>query len=113
MYKKDSQVLVGYLVDYMCGKNMAMSDVKKSDAKAARHTRECALDEACASNGYGLVTGGKFYKFDTTGNVKANQFLRTTKKENNILVQVAGKINKEIFFVTSIKDAMVSQRKGK
>jgi len=59
--------MVGYLVDHNCGKRMVMNDVKKSDVKAARHTKDCALEETCKASGYGIVTGGKFYEFDDAG----------------------------------------------
>jgi hypothetical protein len=35
-----SHSMAGYLVDYTCGKGMVMGDVKKSDAKGARHTKD-------------------------------------------------------------------------
>jgi uncharacterized protein YxeA len=96
--------MVGYLVDQMCGKKMVMVDTKKSDAKAARHTKDCALEEACSAEGYGLVTGGKFYKFDISGDIKAKEYLRVTQKENNIKVEVVGIMNDEQLIVESIKD---------
>ena len=96
--------MAGYLVDKMCGEKMVMADVKKSDAKAARHTKDCALDETCSAEGYGLVTGGKFYKFDTSGDIKAKEYLKSTEKENNIKVEVTGTMNNEKLIVESIKD---------
>jgi hypothetical protein len=105
--KKNSamfRVMAGYLVDQMCGKRMVMDDSKKSDAKASRHTKECALDENCKANGYGLVSGGRFYKFDTAGDKKAEEFLRSTKKETDIKVSVAGVWEGENINVESIKD---------
>jgi len=99
-----SHSTVGYLVDQMCGKKMVMVDVKRSDAKAARHTKDCALEEACSAEGYGLVTGGKFYKFDTSGDIKAKQYLSAITKENNIKVEVRGTMNNEKLVVESIND---------
>jgi hypothetical protein len=103
--KKGVQVIVGYLVDYMCGKHMVMNNVKKSDAKAAKHTIECALDEVCAAKGYGLVTGGKFYKFDASGDKKAAIYLNATKREDNIRVEVLGVMDGDKMSIRSIKDA--------
>ena len=100
----NSRSLVGYLVDRNCAKGMVMDDVKKSDAKAAKHTKDCSLDEACKANGYGIVTGGKFYKFDSAGDKKAVDYLNATKKEDNIKVEVVGRIDGTIFTVESIKD---------
>jgi hypothetical protein len=96
--------ITGYLVDKMCGEKMIMTDVKKSDAKAARHTKDCALDEACSAEGYGLVTGGKFYKFDVSGDIKAKEYLKATLKENNIKVEVIGTMNGEKLIVTAINE---------
>ena len=83
---------------------MIMADIKKSNDKAARHTKGCALEEACSAEGYGLVTGGKFYKFDAAGDIKAKQYLKATKKEDNIKVEVIGTMNDEQLVVESIKD---------
>ena len=109
---KHSRSMVGFLVDQNCGKGMVMDDVKKSDAKAARHTKECALDEACSAAGYGLVTGGKFYKFDTLGNRKAKEYLTATTKENNIKVEVIATMNGGELVVDSIKDIKSSGKKS-
>jgi hypothetical protein len=107
-----SHIMIGYLVDQMCGKRMVMDDVKKSDAKAAKHTKDCALDETCKANGYGIVTGGKFYKFDDDGNKKAVDYLSATKKEDNIKVEVAGMMDGDHMNVESIKDLPSKGKKG-
>jgi ABC-type branched-subunit amino acid transport system substrate-binding protein len=106
-----SHSIVGYVVDKMCGEKMVMADVKKSDAKAARHTKDCALDEACSAEGYGLVTGGKFYKFDASGDIKGKEYLNATKKENNIKVEVIGTMNDEKLAVESINDFKSTPKK--
>jgi hypothetical protein len=97
-------VMTGYIVDQMCGKGMVMEDIKRSDAKAAKHTKECALDEACAARGYGLVSGGRFYTFDEQGNKKAAAYLHATKKEDNILVEVKGMIEGGSIKVAAVRD---------
>jgi hypothetical protein len=107
-----SHEMIGYLVDQMCGKKMVMDDVKKSDAKAAKHTKDCALDEACKANGYGIVTGGKFYKFDDDGNKKAVDYLNATKKEDHIKVEVAGMMDGDRMHVESVKDLPSKGKKG-
>ena len=106
-----SHSMIGYLVDQNCGKRMVMDDVKKSDAKAAKHTKDCALEETCKANGYGIVTGGKFYKFDNDGNKKAAQYLNATKKENNLKVEVAGVMDGDKMKVESIKDFKSTEKK--
>ena len=95
---------VGYLVDKMCAKGMVMDDIKKSDTKAAKHTRECALEEACSAEGYGLVKGGKFYKFNEAGDVQAKKFLQATKREDNIKVKIIGAWDGNILSIDSIKE---------
>jgi hypothetical protein len=105
-----SHSMVGYLVDQNCAKGMVMDDVKKSDAKAAKHTKECSLDDACKANGYGIVTGGKLYKFDDAGNKKAADYLNTTKKEDNIKVIVTGTMDGDKIKVESIKDFKSSKK---
>ena len=99
-----SHSMVGYLVDHNCGKRMVMNDVKKSDVKAARHTKDCALEETCKASGYGIVTGGKFYEFDDAGNKKAADYLIATKKEDNIKVEVTCMMEGDKLHVESIKD---------
>ena len=104
--------MIGYLVDQNCGKRMVMDDVKKSDAKAARHTKDCALEETCKASGFGIVTGGKFYRFDDAGNKKAFDYLSTTRKEDNIKVEVAGTMEGNKINVESIKDFKFTGKKG-
>ena len=106
-----SHSMVGYLVDQMCGEKMVMADVKKSDAKAARHKKDCALEETCSAEGYGLVTGGTFYKFDVSGDIKAKEYLKATKKENNIKVEVIGTMNDNKLTVETIKDFTPTAKK--
>ena len=108
-----SRSMAGYLVDKNCGKRMIMVDVKKSDAKAAKHTKDCALDETCKANGYGIVTGGKFYGFDDAGNRKAFDYLSATKKEDNLKVEVAGIMDGDTMKVESIKDFKSPVKKSK
>jgi hypothetical protein len=106
-YSKETQksrTMIGYLVDQTCAKRMVMNDIKKSNAKAEHHTKDCALDEHCSVNGYGLVTDGKFFKFDTTGDILAKEFLKATLKEDNIKVKVLGTLDGEKLNVQSIKD---------
>jgi hypothetical protein len=107
-----SHSMVGYLVDHNCAKKMVMDDVKKSDAKAARHTKDCALDETCRASGLGIVTDGKFYSFDNAGNKKAFDYLNATKKEDNIKVEVVGTMDGDKMNVESIKDIKSTGKKG-
>jgi hypothetical protein len=99
-----SHSMVGYLVDQNCGKRMVMDDVKKSDAKAAKHTKDCSLDESCKASGFGLVAGGKFFKFDDAGDKKAVDYLIASKKEDNFKVEVTCTMDGEKMKVESIKN---------
>lgn len=97
-------VLHGYVVDQMCAKAMA----KKSDPmqRAARHTRECALEEACAASGYGLFYGnGKWVKFDANGDKLAQTMFEKSEKNNEFLVDVKGEVSGETFKVASLTEA--------
>jgi hypothetical protein len=106
-----SHTMIGYLVDQACGSKMVMKDIKKSNAKAARHTRDCALQTTCRESGYGLVSGGKFYKFDEKGDKQALEFLENSKKENNIKVKVNGAMEGNKIAVASIMDYKVEKKK--
>jgi hypothetical protein len=91
----------GYLLDQMCG-----ADVKDT-AKAAEHTKECALMDHCVAAGYGIFAEGKFIKFDALGNKKAKAFLENSKKEKGILVVVEGNLNGDVLTVSAIKEKVV------
>ena len=91
-------VFAGYLMDQMCG-----ADVKDT-AKAAEHTKECALMDHCVTAGYGIFAEGKFIKFDIDGNKKAKTFFENSKKEKDIQVIVEGTLNGDILTVMSIKE---------
>lgn len=88
----------GYLLDQMCG-----TDVKDT-AKAAEHTKECALMDHCVAAGYGIFAEGKFIKFDVLGNKKAKAFLESSKKEKGILVIAEGTLNGDVLTVSAIKE---------
>ncbi len=106
-----SHEMTGYLVDQMCGKKKVMKDVKKSNAKAARHTKDCAFQDMCKESGYGLVSGGKFYKFDEKGDKEAVAYLNNSKKENNFKVEVKGTMEGDKLAVSSIADYKAAKKK--
>jgi hypothetical protein len=106
-----SHTMIGYLVDEACGSKMVMKDVKKSNAKAARHTRDCALQTTCRESGYGLVSGGKFYPFDEKGNKEALEFLENSKKENDLKVKVNGTMEGDKIAVASIMNYKTEKKK--
>ena len=91
-------VFAGYLMDQMCG-----ADVKDA-AKAAEHTKECALMDHCVTAGYGIFAEGKFIKFDTGGNKRAKTLFENSKKEKDIQVIVEGTLNGDTLTVMAIKE---------
>ncbi|OGU31921.1 MAG: hypothetical protein A2X67_10525 [Ignavibacteria bacterium GWA2_55_11] len=92
----------GYLADAKCGSKMAGD---KGEAKAKRHTVDCALMDDCKASGYGLVTGGKYVKFTKDADTKAVAFLEKAEMESDIYVKVTGKMEGEQLVVTSIEAA--------
>lgn len=102
--KSKGAALQGYVVDQMCAKSMA----KKSDpmTRAAKHTKECALEEACAASGYGLFYGdGKWVKFDENGDKMALEMFEKSKKGNDFKADVTGEMKGDVFLVASLKEA--------
>ena len=93
----------GYLVDAMCGKKMALKD--KPMEKAAAHTKDCAMNDACAASGFGVLSDGKYYKFDTDGSAKAKQVLEQSSREDNLYVQVTGTVQDSTMTVATISEA--------
>ncbi|HTP80162.1 MAG TPA: hypothetical protein VMM57_07140 [Bacteroidota bacterium] len=106
-------VMRGYLVDMMCGKRMGNGDVEKSNAKAAKHTTKCALDDACAESGYGLVYDGKWSKFDDAGDKLAAAWLAKTTLKDNLLVDVTCTMDGDMMKVSAIKPATVKKDNSK
>lgn len=106
--------LHGYVVDQMCAKSMA----KKGNVmqKAAKHTKECALEEACASSGFGLFyDDGKWVKFDEKGDKLALAMLEKSKKENDFMADVVGEVKDGKMMVASVTESMMTheEMKGK
>lgn len=90
--------LTGHLVDQMCGAEV------KDAAKAAEHSKECALMDHCASSGYGIFADGKYVKFDTEGSKKAKALVEKTKKDKDIVVVADGTLKNDTLSVASLKE---------
>ena len=101
------QTVKGYIVDVMCGGDMTGSDAM---AKAAKHERTCALKGSCAESGFGVMSDGKFYKFDDNGNTKAKSLLESSKKKSAPMAEVTGTIDGDKLAVSSMKE--VKSMKG-
>jgi hypothetical protein len=90
--------LTGHLIDQMCGAEL------KDAAKAADHSKECALMDHCASSGFGIFANGKYVKFDAEGSKKAKLLVEKTKKEKDIAVVAEGTISGDTLTVASLKE---------
>ncbi len=105
--KAKGTTLHGYVVDQMCAKSMA----KKSNPMelAAKHTKECALEEACAASGYGLFyENGKWVKFDENGDKLAKKMIEKSKKEKDFMADVTGEMKGDKFVVASIVESKMT-----
>lgn len=103
--------LKGYVVDQMCAKGMA----KKADpmAKAASHTKECALEESCSASGYGIFSDGKWYQFDKEGSLKAKSLIEQEKREKGLAFEVSGTLDGNVLTVASIKETTIAAKTEK
>ena len=109
---KSSQSVSGYLVDKMCAQKMTKLDEAKATEKAMNHTKDCALEDMCKDDGYGLVSNGKFIKFDANGDKLALAYFDKSKKDKNFLVDVAGTMDGDILKVESINDTQEKAEKS-
>ncbi len=82
---------VGVLIDAACGNRLA-----GSSEEAKGHEVACSLKEACASSGYGVITGGKFYKFDEMGDRLAAAILKASNRKANLRVRVDAHFDGEV-----------------
>jgi hypothetical protein len=99
----------GILMDEMCSSKAEVRIVSGPRLEggmivAEAHTRQCALMPACEKSGYGVFTyDQKFLKFDTAGSRKALAALKSSKKEDDLKVEVTGEIQGDTIKVTSLK----------
>ena len=107
--KPKAHTMKGYLVDKMCATSMAKKPHDEAMAKAAKHTKSCALEESCLDSGFGLMSDGKWYKFDDAGDKKAEAWLKKTDKKSDLYVEVTGTHDGDIFKVTSLKEAKIKK----
>jgi len=90
----------GILVEVACSAKI----IKEGQAAAKAHTRECALMEQSVKSGYGVYTAeGKYIVFDATGNEMAVAALKKSKKTDNLMVKVSGKLTGELIEVKKLK----------
>lgn len=101
---KGTHTMTGYLIDKMCGVKMAKLDAEKAEQKGMKHSKDCALEDACKESGFGILSQGKFTKFDENGDKMAADYLNNSKKEKEFLVDVRGSMDGDLMKVESIKD---------
>jgi hypothetical protein len=103
--KKETHTMKGYLIDKMCGSGMAKKAPDQAMASAAKHTKDCAMEEGCAASGYGLMMDGTWAAFDEAGSKKAAEYLKKTKAKDHLYIAVSGTMEGEMIKVSSIKSA--------
>ena len=92
----------GYVVDAMCAKTILKKD--NIMERAAKHTKDCALEDACASTGYGLFFENKYYKFDEAGDKMAKDAIETSTKVRDLMFDVTGKMDGDKIMVASLSE---------
>ena len=97
-----SVTMQGYVVDASCAKRMAGKETTMK--KAAAHTQDCALGKDCAASGYGVFSGGKYYKFDAAGDKKAKEMIEKSSRESGLAFEVKGKLSGDKLTVASLKE---------
>lgn len=72
---------------------------------AYTHDKKCLLMPSCQRTGYGVFTyeSNKFLAFDAAGNQKALALIQSSKKDDDMRVEVAGEIDGDKMKVTSLK----------
>lgn len=86
----------GILVDAQCG-----AEMKNAVENAASHPVSCAIKNE--KSGYGIVTDGKFLRFDDYGNRQAKLLLKATSKKSNLKVRVGGHFEGDLIKVSEIE----------
>jgi hypothetical protein len=95
--------LRGYVVDRRCGEKMATKENAMEKAKA--HTRECALNDLCAASGYGILSGGRYYRFDEKGSALAKSLLEKSKRTRGMYFVARGTVSRGMLTVSSLKES--------
>lgn len=96
---KAEQALEGYLIDKHC---FALGEVEDA-------TKMCLTMAKCAASGYGVAVkqpdgSYKFYLFDEKGQALAKDYLKTTTKDSDFIIQVKGAVDGEDVEVLSLSD---------
>jgi hypothetical protein len=94
--------LRGYVLDARCG--AALAGKPNGVARAARHTKSCALDAGCAAAGYGIFVGGNWVKCDARGDVLAKAAISASSKERGHYCDVRGSMQGGHLMVVSLQE---------
>ena len=107
---KSSGTIRGILLDAKCSVNAEMRMVPTPNPHfeggmlwAYTHTRECLLMPECQRSGYGVYGDEKFLAFDAAGNQKALTLIQTSKKQDDLMVEVTGEVQGGKIKVASLK----------
>ena len=92
----------GYVVDQMCAKGMAKKD--NFSEKAPAHTKDCAMEDACAASGYGIYSDGKWYTFDEKGSALAKAAIEKSPRESGLWFTATGTLKGTELAVASLKE---------
>jgi hypothetical protein len=100
--------LKGVIIDKACSSKAEVrllpSGIEGGMIVAEAHTRECALMPACQKSGYGIFTWDqKFVAFDSSGNRKALEAIKASKKLDDFEVEVTGILEGDTIKVESLK----------
>ena len=98
----------GYLVDVKTAADM-VSDASTASQKAAEYLKETAL-KLGPDNGFGIIAGGQWLRFDAAGNTQAQQVINSSNKEKGIKVLVTGKLYGDTIAVTSIREVTEEEK---
>jgi hypothetical protein len=99
----------GYLADIKCVEKGTAADGANMSTNPEDHTVMCALMKPCIRSGYTLLVknaSGTYDSFplDKRGNKMAVEYLRSTKKMDNILVNINGSMAGGNIQVESIEE---------
>jgi len=97
----EKNTFTGVLIDQACGSKM--TDKDNPEQAAASHPRSCAMKDACAKSGYGVISGKNLLRFDENGNTLAKDYLQNAKEDADLRVTVLGERHGDELKVTSIK----------
>ena len=72
---------------------------------AYTHTKKCLLMPACQRSGYGVFAydTNKFMAFDAAGNQKALALIQSSKKDDDMRIEVTGQVQGDKIKVATLK----------